>query len=178
MEILKEFSNNYANALGSLMTLGIFILAAVTLWFLRREYSNKYRPYVVPEVRVEPLLEGQGYAVTVIPRNVGPHLCEVMLSEIRLHIGDETYETPNFKEWVLVAPQVMEVRIPVGHVNQLGIQKVREARYKINRIEVSFSLTTRATDKRFIVTKLFSYDIGVQGETPVVQFRPEWHKSA
>ena len=101
-----------------------------------------------------------------------------MFSNIRLHIGDETYETPDFKEWVLVASQVMEVQVPIGHINQLGIQQVREARYKTNRIEVCFSLTTRATDKRFTTNKAFSYDISVQGEVPVVQFRPEWHKSA
>ena len=178
MELLKEFSTNYANAASAFAALGMLALAASTLWFLKREYSNKYRPYVVPEIRVEPLLEGQAFAVTVIPRNVGPHPCEFKLNDIRLHIGDETYETPNFKEWVLVAPQVMEVRVPIGHVNQLGIQNVREARYKSNRIEVCFSLTTRATDQRFTATKVFSYDIGVQGETPVVQFRPEWHKSA
>lgn len=178
METLKSFSTNYANAVSALATLGTFLLAAATLWFIKREYSNKYRPYVIPEVRVEPVLEGQAFSVSVIPRNVGPHPCEFMLSNIRLHIGDESYETPSFKEWVLVAPQVMEVRVPIGSMNQAGIQRVREGRYKTNRIEVNFSLTTRATENRFITTKVFSYDISVQGETPVVQFRPEWHKSA
>ena len=99
------------------------------------------------------------------------------MQNIRLDVGDKTYETPNFKEWVLAAPQGMEVRVPIGHVNEIGIQKVREARYKSNRIEVSFSLITRATDKRFESKKSIAYDIGVQGEVPVVQFRPEWHKS-
>ena len=178
MELLKEFSTNYANAASAFAALGTLSLAAITLWFIKREYSNKYRPYVVPEIRVEPLLEGQVYLVTIIPRNVGPHPCEFMLSNIRLHIGDETYETPNFKAWELLASQVMEVRVPIGHINQLGVRQVREARYKTNRIEACFSLTTRATDRRFTSTKVFSYDISVQGEMPVVQFRPEWHKSA
>lgn len=178
MELLKEFSTNYASAASAFAALGTLTLAAITLGFLKREYSNKYRPYVVPEIHVEPLLEGRAYAVSVIPRNVGSHPCEFMFSNIRLHIGDETYETPDFKEWVLVASQVMEVQVPIGHINQLGIQQVREARYKTNRIEVCFSLTTRATDKRFTTNKAFSYDISVQGEVPVVQFRPEWHKSA
>ena len=178
MELLKYFSANYANAVSAFAASGALLLALGTLWFLKREYVNKYRPYVVPGVFIEPILNSPAFGIAVVPRNVGPHPCEFMLRDIRLHIGDETYETPNFKEWILLAPQGVEVRDPIGNVNEIGIQKVREARYKSNRIEVAFLLLTRSADKRFTETKAVAYDINVQGETPSVQFRPEWHKTA
>ena len=149
MELLKVFSTNYANGVSAIAASSTFLLAFVTLWFLKREYANKYRPYVVAAVTIDPILNSPGYGISIIPRNVGPHPCEIMLCGINLHIGDETYETPSFKEWVLLAPQGIEFRIPAGHVNELGVQRIREARYKSNRIELSFTLISRSVEKQF-----------------------------
>lgn len=175
---LKLFSSEYANGVSAIVATLTLLLALATLWFLKREYKNKYRPYVVPMAVIVPIVNSSDFAIHVVPRNVGPHPCEFMLEDIRLHIGDETYETPNFKEWVLIAPQGMEVHVPVGHVNVIGIRNVREARYKANRIEISFNLYMRSADKKYEESKSIAYEINVQGEMPVVAFRPDWHKNA
>ena len=178
MDTLKSFSTDYANGVSAIATLATFFLAFATLWFLKREFKNKYRPYVVAAIAIDPLAGSAGFGVSIVPRNVGPHPCEFMLRDIHLHIGDETHDTPAFKDWVLLAPQGMEVRVPAGHVNDLGIQRIREARYKSNRIEVSFSLVTRSIEGRFERTQSVVYEVNVEGEVPFAAFRPEWHKSA
>lgn len=95
---LKLFASEYANGVSAIVATLTLLLALATLWFLKREYKNKYRPYVVPMAVIVPIVNSPDFAIHVVPRNVGPHPCEFMLEDIRLHIGDETYETPNFKE--------------------------------------------------------------------------------
>jgi hypothetical protein len=175
---IKTFSADYANAVTALTALGALILAGVTLWFLKREFSAKYRPYVIPIVDVEKIQESLGCMVSIVPRNVGPHPCRFKLTKIRLHIGDETYETPDIKEWMLLAPQGVGLRMPAGHVNDAGVKKIREARYKNNHIEVSFTMHTTSIENKFNESKSFCYEINVLGETPQALFRPEWQQSA
>lgn len=177
MELLKVFSTDYANAVSAIAALGTLFLATATLWFLKREYTNKYRPYVTAGVVTDVTIDSKGFGISIIPRNVGPHPCEILLQEIHLHIGDETYDTPSFKEWLLLAPQGLDIRIPVGHVNELGIKNIREARYKLNRIEVSFKISSRSIEKNLTKSQYFLYQIDISGETPTPAFRPEWIKN-
>lgn len=177
MDLIKSFSSDYANAVTALSAIGSFVLTLATLLYIRREYKNKYRPYVFANVLTEPIQSG-GFNVFVIPHNVGSHPCEIQIADLHLHIGDETHDTPSMKEWVLAAHQVLGIKFPAGHVNSTGIQNVREGRFKSNRIEVSFSISERSMDGDFLKTKSISYEINVQGDTPSVVFRPEWHKVA
>lgn len=174
MNWIKTFSTDYANAVTAFTALGAFILAGATLWFLKREYSAKYRPYVVPVVDTEKMQDHLGCTLSIVPCNAGPHPCFFKLSKIRLHIGDETYETPDTKEWMLLASQNVNVRMPAGRVNETGVKKIREGRYKNNRIELSFILHTTSTEKKFNESKSFSYEINVMSENPVALFRSEW----
>ena len=72
MDWLKTFSTDYANGVTAVTALGAVILAGVTLWFLKREFSAKYRPYVVPVVDAEKMQESLGCVASIVPRNVGP----------------------------------------------------------------------------------------------------------
>ena len=93
---------------------------------------------------------------------------------MRLHIGDETYETPDTKEWLLLAPQGIGVQMPTGHVNDVGVSKIREGRFRKNRVEVTFILSTTSVEGKFPEKKSFAYEIDVLGEKPQALFRPEW----
>jgi len=178
LHTIKDFSTHYANAVSAIAALGALIIASATALFLCREYRNKYRPYVVPDVSAEPFLDGTAFEVRISTRNVGPHPCEFRLSQIHLHIGDETYQTPDFKELVLISPNIMQVQVSAWHVNEAGIQNIRAVRYRTNRIEVNFSLATRSADKRYVSKKSFAYQIWVHGESPVIHFRPERQASS
>jgi hypothetical protein len=174
MDCLLAFSRDYANAVTAIAACGALVLASITLWYLKREYSSKYRPYVFPIVHVESIPEKLGCVVSIIPRNVGQHPCKIKLSKITLHIGDESYETPATKEWILLAPEGVGIQMPAGHVNELGVSKIRESRFRKNRIEVNFAMRTISMESKFEEEKSFTYEIDVLGEKPQALFRPEW----
>ncbi len=176
MECLKIFSTDYANAVTAIAASGALILAAITLWYLKREYTSKYRPYVIPVVNAEPISNDLGCTVTIIPSNVGSHPCKMKLSNIILNIGDESFETPDTKEWQLLAPHGVSTQMPAGHVNEQGVTKIREGRYRKNRIELSFVLHTISIENKFEESKSFAYEINVLGERPQPLFRSEWSK--
>ncbi|MBD8597087.1 hypothetical protein [Pseudomonas sp. CFBP 8772] len=176
MEWLKTFSTDYANAVTAAIALIALVLASVTLFYLRREYRAKYRPYVVPVVAVEQLDRGEGeiiYSVSVRPLNVGPHPCFVMMTATQLQIGDETYDTPSQKGWALIGQSGAAYTFPVGHVNQIGIQGVREGRYRCNRIEVRFQLHLKSVDDTHKQSQQFIFEIIAQ-DPPVAVIRSEW----
>lgn len=181
LEQLKAFSNDYAKGVSAIAALGALILGLITLWFLKREFAHKYRPYVQAVIMHLPVPNSKAFGVTIVPRNIGSYPCEIRLTNICLRIGDENYGTPDLSEWLLVSPQAhtqnLMVSVPAGHVNELGIQHIRDARYKTNRIEVAFVLHTRSIEKKYEEKKMISYEINVQGDAPVILFRPDWHKT-
>ena len=178
MEWLKEFSACYANGVTAIAACGTLLLAAATLWYLKREYTSKYRPYVIPVVHVEPIPEKLGCIVSIIPSNIGQHPCKAKFTNIRLHIGDETYQTPDNKDWLLLAPHGVGIQLPAGHVNETGVTKVREGRYKQNRVELTFVMTTTSMEDKYEESESFAYEIDVRGEKPLALFRPEWKTDA
>jgi hypothetical protein len=123
---------------------------------------------------VEPIPEKPACVGGIIPRNVGPYPCKLKLSAIRLHIADEAYETPDTKDWILLGSQGVGVQIPAGHVNEIGVAKSREGRYRKNRVELSFTLHTTSVEGKFAESKSFMFEIDVLGEKPQALFRPEW----
>ena len=176
-ERFKRFSDDYAKGVSALAAVVVLLIAVGTFWYITREFAQKYRPYVVAQVVTEPIAGSKAFVVFIVPRNVGEHPCEFMLTNIRLHIGDETYETPNFDDWMLLAPKGVEISVPVGNVNEIGITRVREARYKSNRIEIRFDLHIRSIEQKFEEAKTINYEINVLTEVPVVVTRPGWQKS-
>jgi len=68
--------------------------------------------------------------------------------------------------------------MPAGHINETGVTSIREGRYKINRIELSFTMETISTENKDGEVKYFCYEINVLGVKPQAFFRPEWVKNA
>jgi hypothetical protein len=177
MEYIKDFFINYASAVSTITALSTLILACITAWYLRREYISKYRPYVMPVVQAEKMDGVLGCVLSIFPKNVGPHPCKVRFIDIQLHIGDETHRTPDIKEWIMLAQTGVDTHIPVGRINSNGVTKIREGRYKTNRVEVSFVLRAMSIEHKFSETKKFSYEIDVLSENPHAMIRPEWVKN-
>ena len=177
MEWLKCFSDDYANAVTAFAALGTLVLALVTLLYLKREYSAKFQPYVVPVVHAEPIPDALGCVLSIQPCNIGSHPCKAKILDTKLRIGDEEHGTPDDQDWLLLAPSGIGVIKPAGHVNQLGVTKIREGRYRSNRIELTFKLETASTVGSFSESKNYAYEINVLGEKPQALFRPEWISS-
>ncbi len=174
MEWLKAFSTDYANAVTSVAACGALLLATITLWYLKREYVSKYRPYVTPVIHVEPIPKTSSCVVSIIPSNIGEHPCKIKLTNIKLHVGDETFETPSTKEWIIIGSHGATFQMPAGHINDTGVTKIREGRYRQNRIELSFTLESISMENKYTESKLFSFEIDVLGEKPLALFRSEW----
>lgn len=176
MEWLKDFSNNYANAVTALAAVGAFLLAWRTLAYLKREYLAKYRPYVVPLVTVAPVqVEGGGnkFHVVIQPVNVGPHPCNIKVSEILLRIGDEVFPGWAQHGWTLIGTNGLGFNFDGGFISPLGIQYIREARYSQNRVELMFTLHMRSMEDKNESLKKFLYEIEVRGDVPTVVYRPD-----
>lgn len=176
MEWLKTFSADYANAVTAVVAILALLITSITLFYLRREYRAKYRPYVVPVVNVErfnPAPEETVYVTSVRPLNIGPHPCFVMLTSLQLQIGDETYDTPSNLRWSLIGPGGAAYTFPIGHINQFGMDGVREGRYRHNRIEVRFQLHSKSVDDGHQQIQQFIFEIVAQ-ENPIAVIRPEW----
>ena len=118
-----------------------------------------------------------GFSIIILPHNIGAFPNKVKLKNIDLKIGDEVYTTPETKTWVHLPPSDVFIGIPAGHVNGKGITKIREGRYKVNRIEISFTMEIASFDDRYNEKQLFVYEVDVRGDDPFVFFRPEWIKN-
>lgn len=175
MECFQNFSENYANGITALAALGALALAATTLWYLKREYSEKYRPYVFPGVDVQSIPEKRGCSVSITPKNVGSHPCKVKLINVRLNIGDETHSTPDMKEWLLLPPAgIGKFLYPSGSVSEQGVKNICEGRFHKNRIELTFEMHTISMERKYEEKIRCAYEIDVRGEHAQALLRPEW----
>ncbi|MBI3170705.1 MAG: hypothetical protein HYZ22_19665 [Chloroflexi bacterium] len=174
MKWLADFSATYANAISAFAALGALFLTLGTLWYLKSEFSAKYRPYVKPIVNIEEIYGKKGFSFYVLIKNVGPHPCYCKLSKINLRIGDENYSTPDLANWILTAPQDVVDSVPVGNINKLGLSRIRKGSYRESRIEISFVISSKSIDHRFNETTRFVFEIDVLGKKPIAVFRPEW----
>lgn len=163
----------------ALAAVGALALAAITLSYLKREYTSKYRPYVFPGVHVEPIPDSLGFSVSVTPKNIGAHPCKVKLSAVALSIGDERHTTPDMSQWLLLPPSALvKVMYPAGYVNDIGVTNIREGRYITNRIELRFDMRTISTEDKYEESISCAYEIEVRGEHPQAVLRPEWIENA
>lgn len=175
MEWLKAFSSDYANAVTALVAVGAFTLAWRTLLYLKREYRAKYRPYLVPVVTVssfEPEPGRTEFHLFIQPVNVGPHPCHVRLTSILLTIGDDKFPSQDQEHWHLIGGTA-NYTFEAGHINQFGVQQIRDARYSQNRVELSFNLHMQSTDGEHSSIQKCLYVVEVRGPMPTVAYRPD-----
>ena len=167
-----KFSDKYAQGVTAIVGALGLILAIATLIFLYRDYSLRYRPYVIAGVVAEKVKDSTSVNVAIRPTNVGSFPCYEKVTNIRLRIGDDEYPTPDMQSWQLLGPTQggMRIDMPAGYINPTGVQRIREARYKQNRIELCFDYETMSVEKRFYEKNHSCCEINVAGETPLVLF--------
>ena len=165
-----EFSLNYANGITAITACGALILTVATFLYLKREYTLKYRAYIDTTINLIPRIKNDGFSIDIIPRNIGSYPCEVKFSKIILYIGDEIYPTPDTKKWILIPPNVVKLIKPAGHINKNGISKIREKKYKKNKIKITYDMDVKSIVGRFKDNISYKYEIDVQGETAQVLF--------
>ena len=65
-----------------------------------------------------------------------------------------TNTAPDNQDWIFLG-QGISIQIPAGYVNETGVTRIREGRYKENRIEISFVLKTISSEGKFEEQKKF-----------------------
>lgn len=173
----RTFSADYANGVTAIAALIALLLTLVTLVVLFLEYRSKYRPYVFPKLQVdaaEVAPGDRGYVIAIEPRNIGPHPCYVKVTDCVLRIGDEAFITPDMPDWVAIGTGNLGISYPAGHISNLGVENIRQARYRSNRVEVSFNVLSRSIDHGFETSKRYAFEIEVRGEDAHATLRPDW----
>lgn len=167
-----KFSKKYAEGVTAIVGTAGLILAITTLVFLYRDYSLRYRPYVIAGVLAQKAKDSTAFNVVIRPTNVGSYPCYTKITNILLRIGDYEYPTPDMKAWQLVGPTQggLYIDMPAGSVNAMGVQRIRECGYKTNRIELCFDYETMSVEKRFYEKRNSCCEISVAGENPEVLF--------
>jgi hypothetical protein len=176
MHLLKDLAS-VAPLLTALVAFGALLLAVITFLFVTRDHRSRYRPYVYGQVGVEPLADSIGCVVAIEPINVGGHPCEIKISSVVLTIGDESYTTPDMQNFMLLGQKAIS-RYPAGHVNELGVQKIRDGRFKTNRVELSFAIDSRSIDHRYVDRTRYAHEIDVRSERPQAFTRADWIRRA
>ncbi|EPU2898192.1 hypothetical protein ACVU7V_004200 [Vibrio vulnificus] len=178
MDYFEIFSSSYANGVAALSSLFTLLFAIITVLYLKREYRSNHRPYVLPIVDVHCFQDDSGFSISISPKNIGQKPCKAKLKDIKLIIGDEIHTTPCNRDWLIIAPSGVHMAMSAGQVYDCGVTKIREGRYKKNRIEICFSLEKQSVENSFNETTTYFYEVDVRGERPQVLFRPEWAKNA
>jgi hypothetical protein len=176
MDWLRYFSANYADGVTAIVAVLAFALTALSLNAFRREYRAKYRPYLVPAVRADEIAFPQdeiGYRFTIHPTNVGPHPCWVRLSNVKLVLGDELITIDTMKDWSLIGTQGASTAFPSGEIYPLGVKRIRDHEYQLNRVEVHFTLHSKSIDDEHYTASPWLFEVDIRGDSPSVLYRPD-----
>jgi len=164
LEILKEVNTNYSQVL----LLGI---ASLTLFLVYKEYVLKRRPFVMPEILLEKSEDKWFFNIVLVNKGSMPGISKITKAE--LMIGDETYPTV-FKNEVVLAQGDRQKLMPIGHINENGIQKIIGHEYASNRVEIVLHVQSKSLgSKYFKYSTKVAYYVDVKGEKPIISLMTE-----
>lgn len=163
-EFLQNINNNYANVL----LLGVAVISAFVAY---NEYVSKRRPYVVPEIVIGQVDGNWEFAVLLVNKGERPGIARI--TKAILKIGDEEYPTV-FKIDTILAPNEEKRLAPIGHINELGRNKIVGHEYISNRVEIILEIQSRSIgDKNFKYKTSAEYYVDVAGNKPILSLTKE-----
>ena len=158
--IYKMFSwvNDYSGML-------LVILALATLVYVHEEFSLKIRPFIT--IKIVPRIEQDKWFFDVVLVNKGTYPGVARVTSAVLKIGDEIYPTPGGVSMVL-APNEENKIFPIGHINQIGRNKILGHEYKSNRFEIQVDAESGAVgDDKLKYKTVSEFSVDISGEKPV-----------
>lgn len=85
-----------------------------------------------------------------------------------MKIGDEKYPTDFGITDVVLAPNEEQKIAPIGHINDIGRDKILGHEYKSNRVEITAIVISKSIgDKDFKYESRFDYQVDISGEKPI-----------
>lgn len=172
METFRDFSTHYAEGVTAIAAVAMFMLALITLLYLRREYAHKYRPQVTPKLDAVPKPEKGGFAIFISPRNVGAFPSKVRLTDILLRRGAE--EMPGHDSvWQILLPSVKPDAYSIGFVTDDWVGKGRR-RNEREPAELLFVIHFTNIDGKFLSVEKHRYLLDPVGDAVHFHCKPEW----
>lgn len=164
LNFLKIINNEYSQLL-------LFLVAIITLYLVYREYVSKRRPYIFPELTFEPVQDK--WYFHFILKNAGVYPAQVKVNKAQLKIGDEIFPT-EFNSEMLVPVGEVKKLLPIGHINEVGRNKIIRGEYSANRVEINFNISSKSIgDKEYKYNTTVVYSVNVKGEFPIIQLVSE-----
>ncbi len=164
LSFLKTLNDDYSQLL-------LFAVALFSLILVYTEFISKRRPYIFPEIVFE---ENAGnWNFNFILNNTGAFPAQVKVNKAQLNIGDEVYPT-QFQTEMVIPPGEIKKILPIGHINQIGRNKIIGNQYSKNRVEIIFEISAKSIgDKSYKFQTAVMYTIDVTGSKPIIQLISE-----
>ncbi len=164
LQFLTTINDHYAN-------LFLFIIAVVSAIIVYKEYLLRRRPYVIPEIVFE---ENEGnWFFHIILVNKGEYPSIAKITKAVLKIGDEEHPTIfNFE--AILSPNEKQKVAPIGHINQVGRNRILGHEYRSNRVEILVELYSKwLGQKKFKYLTVMEYEVDVSGTQPIFKLIKE-----
>lgn len=153
------------NAIPEWITSIAAMIALVGVAIAYKEYSEKTRPYLDVKLKTE-IKQGNWYFLTVLS-NKGQYPVYSKITKALLTIGDEKYPTIVDQEVVIFPSEDEKIMIPIGHINEIGRKKIREAKYTKNIVELLVEVSSRKLkQEEFRYKTILRVQVLVEEEKP------------
>lgn len=159
---------NWLNTYQGIAQWLIWSTAVLALIVAYREYISKRRPYIDWEIQVanNPNKQLGGWIFFALIKNSGTYPALVRVKKTLIRIGDEEYPS-EIKNEIIVAPETAKKSAMIGSIYESGIQKIRNNKYKKNRVEIEFEIESKPLgDKKMKYKSYANYEINIDGEKP------------
>ena len=141
------------------------LIALIGVAIAYKEYSEKTRPHLDIKLKTE-INQGNWNFLTVLS-NKGQYPVYSKITKALLTIGDEKYPTIVDQEVVIFPSEDEEIMIPIGHINEIGRKKIREAKYTKNIVELLVEVSSRKLkQKEFRYKTILRVQVLVEEEKP------------
>jgi hypothetical protein len=167
-----DFLKNILNFINNHSNLGLLIVAVLSFLYVRKEYFLKRRPFIDIEIASEIKKEEEwSFYIILINKGTFPGIAKITKSILK--IGDEIYPTV-FNQETVLSPEEKKKIFPIGHINKNGLEKIRNHKYRINRVEIIIESESKAIgDKKFLYKTNYEYEINVENEKPIIKIITE-----
>lgn len=174
INILKYLLPALLNKLDEYSEAGLLILGVISLTYVRKEYLLKRRPFVDTEVifrknKDENDKERWDFLILLVNQSNFP--TTVKIKKMELIIGEDKYPSENALE-IPLAPLARTVAIHIGHINELGIDKIRRKQYLSNECLIVIEFEYKPIDEQAFKYKRYStFEVDVTGDNPVFKLK-------
>jgi hypothetical protein len=144
----------------------VSVCTLLGVWIAYQDYSQKTRPYVEVEIETEIDKESATWNLLAKVLNNGAYPVYVKVDKALLILGDEKYPTLVEKEFT-ISPKDDKIRIPVGYIYKVGRDRIKQAKYLKNTIELELEISSKKiNDFNYKYTTYLKVQILVENDKP------------